>query len=94
MALVAFAAGGLAATGFAPVGQVAGAILGCALWIALLLAGSRRRAWLVGFAFGWAHFLLGLTWIATAFTFQAEMPAWMKGFFVATQISLMRYLVA
>ena len=77
MALAAFAAGALAATGFAPVGQVAGAILGCALWIALLLAGSRRRAWLVGFAFGWAHFLLGLTWIATAFTFQAEMPAWM-----------------
>lgn len=77
--LAAFAAGALAATGFQPVGQVAGAVVGCAIWVLLLLAGSRRQAWLVGFAFGWAHFLLGLTWIATAFTFQAEMPVWMGG---------------
>ena len=74
---LAFAAGALAATGFAPVGQVAGPLLGFAVLLLLLAAQPARRAWGIGFAFGWAHFLIGLTWIATAFTFQAAMPAWM-----------------
>ena len=74
---IAFAAGALAATGFAPAGQVAGPLLGFAILLLLLAAQPARRAWGLGFAFGWAHFLVGLTWIATAFTFQAAMPAWM-----------------
>jgi apolipoprotein N-acyltransferase len=40
-------------------------------------AGSLRRALLIGWLFGLAQFVIGLNWIATAFTFQAEMPAWL-----------------
>jgi apolipoprotein N-acyltransferase len=35
-----------------------------------------RDAFLQGWVFGVGHFLLGLNWIATAFTYQAKMPAW------------------
>jgi apolipoprotein N-acyltransferase len=34
-----------------------------------------RRALALGWAFGFGQFVLGLNWIATAFTFQAAMPA-------------------
>src|SRR3954453_23688591 len=37
------------------------------LWLALL----------IGWAFGLGQFVVGLNWIATAFTFQAAMPAWL-----------------
>jgi apolipoprotein N-acyltransferase len=40
-------------------------------------AGSLRRALLIGWLFGLAQFVIGLNWIATAFTYQAEMPAWL-----------------
>jgi apolipoprotein N-acyltransferase len=39
-------------------------------------APSLRRALAIGWAFGAAQFLIALNWIATAFTFQAAMPAW------------------
>ena len=32
---------------------------------------------LIGWAFGVGQFAIGLNWIATAFTFQAAMPAWL-----------------
>jgi apolipoprotein N-acyltransferase len=35
------------------------------------------RALLVGWAFGVGQFAVGLNWIATAFTYQAAMPAWL-----------------
>src|SRR5205085_10103272 len=35
------------------------------------------RALLTGWAFGVGQFVIGLNWIATAFTFQANMPAWL-----------------
>ena len=35
------------------------------------------RALLTGWAFGLGQFVVGLNWIATAFTFQAAMPAWL-----------------
>src|SRR6478672_1117154 len=35
------------------------------------------RALLTGWAFGVGQFALGLNWIATAFTFQSNMPAWL-----------------
>ena len=31
----------------------------------------------IGWAFGVGHFTIGLNWIATAFTYQAAMPAWL-----------------
>ena len=42
----------------------------------LLRAPSLRRALAIGWAFGAGQFLIALNWIATAFTFQAAMPAW------------------
>ena len=38
---------------------------------------SMRRALLTGWAFGFGQFAVGLNWIATAFTFQSNMPAWL-----------------
>ena len=38
---------------------------------------SLWRALLIGWAFGFGQFVVGLNWIATAFTFQSNMPAWL-----------------
>ncbi|MFA7602087.1 MAG: apolipoprotein N-acyltransferase [Novosphingobium sp.] len=76
----ALALGGLAACGFQPL----------ALWPLTLLAVAglielvaRARGWrdaaLIGWLFGVSHFSLGNNWIATAFTYQAQMPAWLGG---------------
>ena len=35
------------------------------------------RALLTGYLFGLGQFVVGLNWIATAFTYQAAMPAWL-----------------
>ena len=40
-------------------------------------APTLRRALLVGWGFAVGQFVVGLNWIATAFTFQAAMPAWL-----------------
>jgi len=40
-------------------------------------AGSLRRALAIGWLFGLTQFIISLNWIATAFTFQAAMPAWL-----------------
>ena len=31
----------------------------------------------IGWGFGLGQFVIGLNWIATAFTYQAAMPAWL-----------------
>jgi len=75
-AVIALGAAG--ALGFAPLG----------LWLFTLasLAGLAwgvwrardwRRAMLIGWLWGVGHFCLGNNWIATAFTYQAKMPAWL-----------------
>src|SRR3989337_66844 len=48
-----------------------------ALFELVLRAGSLRRALIIGWAFGFGQFVLGLNWIATAFTYQSAMPAWL-----------------
>ncbi len=59
-----------------------------ALWPLMLLAfiglaelidraPTLRRALLIGWLFAVGQFVVGLNWIATAFTFQAAMPAWL-----------------
>lgn len=49
-----------------------------ALFIALLRhAPTRRDAAALSYLFGWAHLTLANRWIATAFTYQAEMPAFL-----------------
>ncbi len=71
-------AGAAAATGFQPL----------ALWpftlaaLAVLIdriehARTARQAALAGWLFGLGYFTLGNNWIATAFTYQAAMPAWL-----------------
>src|SRR3954447_12976430 len=76
--LYALVAGAASALAFQPSG----------LWPLLLVAFSflcelvcrsrgLRRALLVGWAFGLGQFVVGLNWIATAFTYQAAMPAWL-----------------
>lgn len=40
-------------------------------------ASSMKRALLTGWLFGLGQFCIGLNWIATSFTYQAAMPAWL-----------------
>jgi apolipoprotein N-acyltransferase len=71
-------AGGLSATGFSPLGLWPLTILMLALMLALVARAARKRsAFGIGWLFGVGHFAVGLNWIATAFTFQAAMPAWL-----------------
>jgi apolipoprotein N-acyltransferase len=76
--LLALALGAVSATGFAPLNLWPLTLLAFAGWMALV-ARSRKgwRALGVGWAFGVGHFTIGLNWIATAFTYQAAMPAWL-----------------
>lgn len=75
---LALVAGGVAATGFEPLTLWPAALAALALWMALVAgAASAWRAALLGWLFGVGHFTVGNGWIATAFTYQAEMPAWL-----------------
>ncbi|WP_305097341.1 apolipoprotein N-acyltransferase [Croceibacterium aestuarii] len=73
--IAAFGFGVLAATGFQPWGLWPLALLAMG-GFALLLprAPGWRQAAVTGWFFGIGHFTLGNAWIATAFTYQANMP--------------------
>src|SRR5438445_5410381 len=76
--LYAFILGAASAFAFEPVGwwpllPVAFAVL-CEL---ICRSKTLGRSLLVGWAFGFGQFVIGLNWIATAFTYQAAMPAWL-----------------
>src|SRR5574338_25089 len=82
--VLALIAGALSAFAFEPMG----------LWplMPLAIAGlceliwrskSLRQALALGWGFGLGQFAVGLNWIATAFTFQAAMPAWLGWIAVA-----------
>jgi apolipoprotein N-acyltransferase len=76
--LYAFLVGAASAFAFEPVGlwpllPIAFAIL-CEF---IDRSTSLGRTLLIGWAFGLGQFVVGLNWIATAFTFQAAMPAWL-----------------
>ncbi|MEP2735000.1 MAG: apolipoprotein N-acyltransferase [Erythrobacter sp.] len=74
--VAALVLGLIAATGFPPLGLWPLTLIALAGLIKLLhQAETRKRAALIGYLFGWAHLTLANNWIATAFTFQAEMPA-------------------
>ncbi len=76
--------GVLVACGFEPLKLWPLALLALALLIELIArAPSARRAALIGWLFGLGLFTLGNNWIATAFTYQAAMPAWLGWFAVA-----------
>ncbi|RVQ67564.1 apolipoprotein N-acyltransferase [Croceicoccus ponticola] len=76
--LAAFLSGAAAAAGFQPLALWPLTLVALAVLLHLLsLAQGARRAMLLGWLFGVGHFWVGNTWIATAFTYQAEMPAWL-----------------
>jgi apolipoprotein N-acyltransferase len=74
--LSALVLGVVSATGFQPLGLWPLALAAMALLFALIGRTETigRAAWL-GWLFGLGHFTLGNSWIATAFTYQAQMPA-------------------
>ena len=75
---VAPLAGAVSATGFAPLSLWPLALVAIAAWIACVAgAATKRRAFLIGWLFGMGQFVVGLNWIAKAFTFQAAMPPWL-----------------
>ena len=81
-------AGGLSATGFAPLNLWPLTIGMLALWMAIVMrAESRKAAFFSGWLFGVGHFVVGLNWIAKAFTFQAAMPEWL-GYVAVLLLSL------
>ncbi len=81
-------AGTLSATGFAPLGLWPISLLALALWIAIIdRVESRKAAFFSGWLFGLGHFIVGLNWIAKAFTFQAAMPEWL-GYIAVVLLSL------
>jgi apolipoprotein N-acyltransferase len=76
--LSALVLGAVSATGFAPLHLWPLTLLAFAGWMVLTArAGRGRSAFGIGWAFGVGHFTIGLNWIATAFTYQAAMPAWL-----------------
>ena len=86
--LYAFVSGAASAFAFEPTGlwpllPVAFAIL-CEF---IDRSKSLSRALLIGWAFGLGQFVVGLNWIATAFTYQAAMPPWL-GWIAVVLLSL------
>ena len=76
--LIALLLGAVSATGFAPLHVWPLTLLALAGWMALVARSPKGwRAFGIGWAFGVGHFVVGLNWIATAFTYQAAMPAWL-----------------
>lgn len=76
--LLAFPLGLVSALAFEPVGLwplMPLAFAGLAFLVSR--SGSVLKALWTGWLFGAGQFVLGLNWIATAFTFQAAMPAWL-----------------
>lgn len=81
-------AGAISATGFAPLGLWPLSLLALALWIAIVDSlNSRKAAFFSGWLFGLGHFIVGLNWIAKAFTFQVAMPEWL-GYIAVVLLSL------
>jgi apolipoprotein N-acyltransferase len=80
--------GAIAATGFAPLGLWPLALIAIGLFLLLIERAPdwRSAAWL-GWLFGLAHFTVGNAWIATAFTYQAQMPPAL-GWFAVPLLSL------
>jgi apolipoprotein N-acyltransferase len=75
---LSFLAGLVSALGFAPLGLGLATLAAFAALILLVeKAPTLRSALARGWWFGVGQFVLGLNWIATAFTYQAAMPAWL-----------------
>lgn len=78
--IAAVIAGALAACGFQPLSLWPLTLFAIAGLIELVIRARKGRdAFLIGWCFGLGHFTLGNNWIATAFTYQANMPTWLGG---------------
>jgi apolipoprotein N-acyltransferase len=76
--LYAFLAGAGSAFAFQPVGWWPLLLIAFAVLCELLdRTKALWRSLLIGWAFGLGQFVIGLNWIATSFTYQANMPAWL-----------------
>ncbi|KUO50881.1 MAG: apolipoprotein N-acyltransferase [Sphingomonadales bacterium BRH_c42] len=76
--LLAAALGAVGACAFVPLGLWPLGLAAIAGFIVLLRrAQSRAEAAQIGWLFGWAHLTLANNWIATAFTYQSDMPAFL-----------------
>ncbi|MEA3041737.1 MAG: apolipoprotein N-acyltransferase [Sphingomonadales bacterium] len=85
---LAFLAGLVGACGFQPLGLWPLTLAAFAALLWLVAEAPRLRSALArGWWFGVGHFTLGLNWIATAFTYQAAMPAWL-GWIAVVLLSL------
>jgi apolipoprotein N-acyltransferase len=74
----ALLAGAAAATGFQPLMLWPATLIAVAVLLHLVARAPRASiAALIGWLFGLGYFSLGNNWIATAFTYQAEMPVWL-----------------
>lgn len=90
--LYSLLAGIVSACGFQPLALWPLSLLAFALLLWLVeRAPGLRSALARGWWFGMGHFVLGLNWIATSFTYQANMPAWL-GWIAVVLLSL--YLAA
>src|SRR5438309_3133222 len=86
--LYALLAGAASAFAFEPVGWWPLLPVGIAVLCELLdRSKSLGRSLLLGWAFGLGQFVVGLNWIATAFTFQDKMPPWL-GWIAVVLVSL------
>ena len=75
---LALLAGSLSATGFAPLNLWPVTLACMALLIHLVAtAPNRKAAFARGWLFGLGQFVVGLNWIAIAFTYQDAMPHWL-----------------
>jgi len=86
--LYAFLAGAVSAFAFEPVGWWPLLLVAFALLCELLDRNtSLWRSIFMGWAFGFGQFVIGLNWIATSFTYQSNMPAWL-GWIAVVLLSL------
>jgi apolipoprotein N-acyltransferase len=70
--------GAFSALAFAPVDAWPLMLFAFAILLGLIRrAKTLKQALLLGWLFGLGQFVVGLNWIATAFTFQSAMPAWL-----------------
>ncbi len=80
--------GGLSACGFEPLHLWPLTLAALAALMELTLrAPTLRQAMFLGWLFGVGYFTIGNTWIATAFTYQSNMPAWL-GWIAVVLLSL------
>ena len=76
--LYAFIAGAVSAFAFEPVAWWPLMLVAIAALCELIdRTKSLRRSLALGFAFGFGQFAISLNWIATSFTYQSNMPAWL-----------------